>query len=257
MGESDVETRPSEGKGGRGKLLARIALALVIVALVAAFFALDLGRYVNFSYIKASQTRFAEVYAGHPLAVIAVYMAIYILVAALSLPGAAVLTLLGGALFGVVTGVVAVSFASTIGATLACIVARFLLRDMMARRLSGFMGKINAGVEREGAWYLFGLRLVPVFPFWLVNLAMALTSMKLSTFTWVSQLGMLPATIVFVNAGSELARISSLRSILSPGLLISFAILGVFPIAAKKTLDFVKKRRAEKADPKAGQGAKQ
>lgn len=231
-----------EGKGRKGLYL-RLGLAALVAALVAAFFIFDLGRYVSFSYVKASQARFAEVYAARPAMVIAVYMAAYILVAALSLPGATVLTLLGGGMFGLWTGVLIISFASTIGATLACAGARFLFRDLVARKLSGFMGKINAGMEKEGAWYLFGLRLVPAFPFWMVNLAMALTSLRLRTFYWVSQVGMLAGTIVYVNAGSELAKIESPSGIFSPVLIISFAVLGIFPIAAKKTLAFVKKRK--------------
>lgn len=163
----------------------------------------------------------------------------------MSLPGAVVLTIVGGALFGFLTGTLIVSFASTIGATLACFVARFLLRDWVQGKFGDKIVKINEGIGKEGAFYLFTLRLIPVFPFWIINLVMGLTRMRLWTFYWVSQLGMLAGTMVYINAGKELARIDSLKGILSPGLLISFALLGIFPIAVKKLLTLYKKRRSD------------
>ena len=152
------------------------------------------------------------------------------------------MTLAGGAMFGFWTGFVVVSFASTIGATLACFVARFLLRDWVQNKFGEKLTAINRGIEKEGAFYLFSLRLVPIFPFFVINLVMGLTTMKLLTFYWVSQLGMLPGTMVFVNAGKELGKIESLSGILSPGVIISFAILGLFPITVKKLLYFYKKK---------------
>ena len=169
-------------------------------------------------------------------------MAIYIVVTALSLPGAAVMTLAGGAMFGFWIGCIVVSFASTIGATIACFVARFLLRDWVQNRFGDKLTSINKGIEKEGAFYLFSLRLVPIFPFFVINLAMGLTSIKLMTFYWVSQIGMVAGTMVYVNAGKELGQIESLSGILSPGLIISFVILGLFPITIKKFLNLYKKK---------------
>jgi uncharacterized membrane protein YdjX (TVP38/TMEM64 family) len=170
-------------------------------------------------------------------------MLIYIVVTALSLPGAAVMTLAGGGLFGLVTGTIVVSFASTIGATCACVVARYLLRDWVQNKFGDKLKKINDGMEKEGGFYLFSLRLVPIFPFFVINLVMGLTPIRIVTYFWVSQLGMLPGTIVYVNAGKELAQLDSLKGILSPGLLISFALLGLLPIITKKLLGLYRARR--------------
>ena len=224
------------------KLLQRLLIVAAIVIAVILFKVLGLGQYLTLDYLKASQDKFSQLYGENRLTVIATYMAIYIVVTALSLPGAAVMTLAGGAMFGFWIGFVVVSFASTIGATLACFVARFLLRDWVQNRFGDKLSTINKGIEKEGAFYLFSLRLVPVFPFFVINLAMGLTTMKLLTFYWVSQIGMLPGTMVYVNAGKELGQIESLSGILSPGLILSFVILGVFPITVKKLLTFYKKK---------------
>jgi uncharacterized membrane protein YdjX (TVP38/TMEM64 family) len=224
------------------KLIQRLLIIAAILILVILFKVLNLGQYLSLDYIKSSQEKFALIYADHRLLVIAAYMTIYIVVTALSLPGAVVMTLAGGALFGFWLGVLVVSFASTIGATLACFVARFLLRDWVQNRVGEKLSKINKGIEKEGSFYLFSLRLVPIFPFFIINLAMGLTPMKLWTFYWVSQIGMFPGTMVYVNAGKELGRLESLSGILSPGLLISFIILGLFPITAKKLLYLYKKK---------------
>jgi uncharacterized membrane protein YdjX (TVP38/TMEM64 family) len=224
------------------KILQRLLILVAIIALVVLFKVLDLGQYLTLDYLKASQDKFTQLYVNHRLAVIAVYMTIYIVVTALSLPGAAVMTLAGGAMFGFWIGVIVVSFASTIGATLACFVARFLLRDWVQNKFGEKLSAINKGIEEEGAFYLFSLRLVPIFPFFVINLVMGLTSIKLLTFYWVSQIGMLPGTMVFVNAGKELGKIESLSGILSPGLIISFVVLGLFPITIKKLLYLYKKR---------------
>jgi len=221
----------------------KISILVVILIAIAAFQFFHLGQYLTLSYIKASQERFASLYAARGPLVIAGYMLIYILVTSLSLPGAAVMTLAGGALFGLVTGTIVVSFASTIGATLACAVSRFLLRDWVQGRFGDRIARVNEGLEREGAFYLFTLRLIPVFPFWLINLAMGVTRMRIATFYWVSQIGMLAGTIVYVNAGKELAKIDSLRGIVSPQLLGSFVLLGVFPIAAKKIIAWYRKKK--------------
>ncbi len=230
----------SDKKSGN---LQKIVIVLVIIGLIAAFKIFNLGEYLSLEYIKESQQHFQELYSQNMAAVIAGYMAVYILVTSLSLPGAAVMTLAGGALFGLVAGTIIVSFASTIGATLACIVARFILRDWVQGKLGDKLKTVNDGVEKEGAFYLFTLRLIPVFPFWLINLGMGLTKMPLKTFYWVSQVGMLAGTIVFVNAGKELGKIESLSGILSPTLIGSFVLLGLFPIITKKLLGIYKKKK--------------
>lgn len=220
---------------------------LVIVAVLAgciwAFFQFDLGQYLNLEYIKGQQANFSAFYKENAPMAIGAYMMVYILTTALSLPGAALLTLLGGALFGVVTGTVLVSFASSIGATLAFLVSRLLLRDWVQGKFGSFLKSFNEGIKKDGALYLFTLRLIPVVPFFVINLVMGLTPMKTVQFFLVSQIGMLAGTVVFVNAGTQLARIDSLKGILSPGLLLSFVLLGVFPILAKKGLGFYKGRK--------------
>ena len=220
----------------------RILIVLAGAAVVAAFFYFDLRQYLTLDYIKESQEHFRRLYENNRLSVLGTYMAIYIVVTALSLPGAAIMTLAGGALFGLTVGTVAVSFASTICATFACIVSRYLLRDWVQDKFGERLATINEGIEKEGALYLFTLRLIPVFPFFVINLLMGLTRMRLITFFWVSQLGMLAGTIVFVNAGKELAKIDSLQGILSPGLIISFVILGLFPITVKKIMELYRRK---------------
>jgi len=219
-------------------IINKLVIVGIIVLGVAVFRYFDLGQYLTLEYIKASQERFQTLYQQNRFLFISTYMGIYIAVTALSLPGAAIMTLAGGGLFGLVTGTLIVSFASTIGATLACLVSRFLLREWVQRKFGAKLATINHGIEKEGAFYLFSLRLVPVFPFFVINLLMGLTRMRLFTFFWVSQIGMLAGTMVFVNAGKELAKISTLAGIMSPGVLISFVILGLFPITVKKFLSF-------------------
>lgn len=226
------------------ELIKKLAIVGGIILLIVLFKILGLEQYLTLSYIKEQQVHFARLYTENKVMVIAVYMLIYIVVTALSIPGAAVMTLAGGGLFGLVTGTIVVSFASTIGATCACIVARYLLRDWVQGRFGDKLAKINEGMAKEGGFYLFSLRLVPIFPFFVINLVMGLTPIRIVTYFWVSQLGMLPATIVFVNAGKELAKLDSLQGILSPGLLISFALLGLLPLVTKKLLGLYKSRRA-------------
>jgi pyruvate/2-oxoglutarate dehydrogenase complex dihydrolipoamide dehydrogenase (E3) component/uncharacterized membrane protein YdjX (TVP38/TMEM64 family) len=221
----------------------KLIILLAIVAAAVAFFALDLGRYLSLDYVKASQQKFAELYAANPAVVIASFFAIYVAVTALSFPGAAILTLGAGAIFGLVAGTIIVSFASSIGATLAFLAARFVLGESVQAKFGQRMAEINKGVEKEGAFYLFTLRLVPLVPFFVINLLMGLTKMKTLTFYWVSQVGMFLGTVVFVNAGTQLAKIDSLKGILSPGLLGSFVLLGVFPLIAKKMVDAFKRRK--------------
>ncbi|MFV0421849.1 TVP38/TMEM64 family protein [Oleidesulfovibrio sp.] len=228
------------------EVLKRLALVAVVVLFVGIFLYNDWGRFFTLEYVKQSQADFAVLYAEKGMSLIAVYMAIYIVVTALSLPGATVMTLAGAALFGFWATLVAVSFASTIGATLACLASRFVFRDWVQRRFADRLMRINDGIRKDGAFYLFSLRLVPVFPFFLINLAMGLTPIRVTTFYWVSQLGMLPGTVVYVNAGSELGAINSLSGILSPSLLFSFALLGIFPLAARKVLERVATWRGKK-----------
>ncbi|MDP1525097.1 MAG: FAD-dependent oxidoreductase [Rhodocyclaceae bacterium] len=220
--------------------LKRIVLLLVMATAIALFFALDLGRYLSLDWLKSQQETIAAWQTSRPLAAAAIFFMLYVGVTALSLPGAALMTLAGGAVFGLWWGLLIVSFASSIGATLAFLVSRFLLRDWVASRFGQRLASIDAGIRREGAFYLFTLRLVPVFPFFLVNLLLGLTAMKARTFYWVSQLGMLAGTLVYVNAGTQLARIDSLSGIVSPGLLLSFALLGIFPLIAKKIVALVR-----------------
>ncbi|HEX6736129.1 MAG TPA: VTT domain-containing protein, partial [Azonexus sp.] len=223
--------------------LRKLALLLTIGAAIAAFFAFDLGRLLSLEALKAQQASIAALHAEQPLASAAVYFLLYVAVAALSLPGAALLTLAGGAVFGLWWGTLIVSFASTIGATLAFLSARFLLRDWVAGRFAGRLAAIDDGVRRGGAFYLFTLRLVPAFPFFLVNLLLGLTAMPTRTFYWVSQLGMLAGTIVYVNAGTRLAQVDSLAGILSPALLLSFALLGIFPLLARQLVEAIRRRQ--------------
>lgn len=224
----------------------KILLLLSCTGLIVLFFALDLDRYFTLEQLKASQTQFATWQAAHPYLVALAYFCLYILITALSLPGAAILTLAGGALFGLWQGLVLVSFASSIGATLAFLASRYLFRASVEQRFSKQLKAINQGITKEGAFYLFTLRLVPLFPFFIINLLMGLTQLPTRTFYWVSQLGMLAGTLVYVNAGTQLAQINSLPAILAPSLIVSFTLIGLFPWIAKALLSFIQKRRIYK-----------
>jgi uncharacterized membrane protein YdjX (TVP38/TMEM64 family) len=226
----------------------RLLLLLLAAAAIAAFFVFDLGRYLSLEALKAQQEGLRAYAEMHPLQSAAIFFGIYVAATALSIPGAAILTLGAGAVFGLWRGLLIVSFASSVGATLAFLAARFLLRDMVTRRFGERLKSIDQGIQRDGAFYLFTLRLVPLFPFFLINLLMGLTALPARTFYWVSQLGMLAGTAVYVNAGTQLAQISSLRGILSPGLLLSFVLLGIFPLAAKKAVDIYKARKVYAQD---------
>ncbi len=209
-------------------------MACAAIILVVLFFIYDLGQFLSLSYFKSRHAWLMDIYTHHTLMTLGLYMLIYVTVTALSLPGAAVMTLAGGSLFGLLTGTVVISFASTIGATLAFLLSRFVLKDWVQKRYKDKLRTINQGIEKDGAFYLFTLRLVPVFPFFIINLVMGLTPIRTSRFYLVSQMGMLPGTLVYVNAGTQLAQINSLKGILSPGLLLSFALLGVFRSWQKK-----------------------
>jgi len=216
----------------------RLLLLIVIAAAIGAFFAFDLQQLLSLESFEARRNRIDAFHAEHPWQTAAAYFVIYVAVTALSLPGATIMTLIGGAIFGVVAGTVLVSFASSIGATAAFLVARFLLRDGVRARFGEKIRAIDDGIAREGAFYLFALRLVPVFPFWLINLAMGLTAIRTWTYYWVSQLGMLAGTVVYVYAGTQLGQFR-----ISAGLVAAFVLLGIFPLLAKKMLDAIKARR--------------
>ena len=217
-----------------------IAFFTIVVAL---FFVLDLQKYLTLEYLKSSKAFFISSYENNPILVLGSYFLFYIVITAFSLPGAVWMTLGGGAFFGLFAGTVIVSFASSIGATLAMLISRFLLRDWVQSRFEKQMQIINAGINKDGGFYLFTLRLVPAVPFFVINLGIGLTPLRAGTFYWVSQLGMLPGTLVYINAGSELGKIHSLGEILSPTLIASFVLLGIFPLLVKKMLAFIEKKR--------------
>ena len=221
----------------------KISLLVLVIAAIAAFVALDLGRFLSLDYLKQSQAQFLDLYTRQPFTVAAVYFALYVLATALSFPGATIITLAGGAIFGFGWGLLIVSFASSLGATLAFLTARFVLRDSIEARFAKRLADINQGIEKDGAFYLFTLRLVPLVPFFVINLVMGLTKMRTWVFYAVSQVGMLAGTAVFVNAGTQLANITSLKGILSPALVGSFVLLGLFPLLARKGVDAIKKRQ--------------
>ena len=218
------------------------ALLGVLVLPIAAFFAFDLQRFLTLEYFAAQRDAIAAFHARAPLTTAGAFFALYVAVTGLSLPGAALLTLIAGAIFGFGQGVVLVSFASSLGAMLAFSIARYLFRDAVRARFERQLAAIDRGVEKDGAFYLFALRLVPAFPFFAVNLAMSVTPLSAWTFYWVSQVGMLAGTVVYVNAGAQLGQITSVAGIVSPGLIVSFALLGLFPLIAKKALDAAKAR---------------
>ena len=228
----------------------KVALVIIIAVLIAAYFIFDLGQYFNIDYFKSQQAEIESYYSENPLLTVALFFIIYVVVTGLSLPGAAIMTLVAGAIFGLFSGVIIVSFASTLGATIAFLASRYLLRDSIQRQFGDKLKTINEGVEKDGAFYLFTLRLVPAFPFFVINLLMGLTPIRTTTYFLVSQIGMLAGTIVFVNAGTQIAQIDSLSGILSPGLLISFVLLGVFPLIAKKIVNVVQARKVLKDYPK-------
>ena len=221
----------------------KILFLIALLVLVVLFFAFNLGRFFSLAFIKEQQSSFAALYDQRPVFVTIVFFAIYVAITALSLPGAAIMTLAAGASFGLVWGTVVVSVASTLGATLAMLTARYLLRESIQSRFGKKLDEVNKGIEKEGGFYLFTLRLVPLIPFFALNLLMGLTKMKTWTFFWVSQIGMFAGTVAYVNAGTEIAKIDSLRSILSPGLIGSFVLLGLLPLVIKKVLDFFKRRK--------------
>lgn len=227
----------------------KLILIILTAGLVAACFRFGLTEYFNLETIKQSQSRLQAFYIKNPVPAIAVFAGIYIPSVALNLPWALVLSLAGGAVFGTLTGTVVVSFASSIGALLACIISRYLLAGWVEKKFTEKLERINQGIAREGAFYLFALRLIPLVPFFAVNMVMGVTAIRLTTFYWVSQLGMLPVTAVIVNTGSQISKIDSLSGILSGKLMISLAFLGILPLAAKRLVAFVRKKKAFAGGP--------
>ena len=221
----------------------KAVLALVLIGAIAAYFIFDLGQYLSLENFKASQADIVAAKDANPALYIAGFFLLYVAVTGLSIPGAAIMSLVAGALFGVVLGTIIVSFASTMGATLAFLSSRYLLRDWVQGKFGERLRAVDDGLEKDGAFYLFTLRLIPVFPFFVINLLMGLTRIKTGTFFWVSQIGMLPATIVFVNAGTQISRIESTAGLLSPTLIASFVALAFFPWAAKGIVAIVKRSR--------------
>jgi len=218
-------------------------LVLVLLGALVAYFVFDLGQILSLENFKASQAEIVAAKDANPVLYITGFFILYVAVTGLSIPGAAIMTLIAGALFGVLVGTIIVSFASTIGATLAFLSARFVLRDWVQGKFGERLRAIDEGLEKDGAFYLFTLRLIPVFPFFVINLLMGLTRIKTRTFFWVSQLGMLPATIVFVNAGTQISYIESTSGLLSPTLIASFVALALFPWAAKGIVALVQRSR--------------
>lgn len=221
----------------------KIAMLILIITSIIIFFTFNLGSYLSLSFFKSQQQTILAFYNASPWVAAMVYFALYVVVTGLSLPGATLMTLAGGAVFGFLWALVIVSFASTLGATLSFLVARFLLRESIQQRFGEKLKAINEGIRQDGSFYLFTLRLVPLFPFFMVNLVMGLTPIRTMTFTFVSQIGMLPGTIVFVNAGTQIAQLKSMEGILSLELLGSFALLGIFPLLAKKMVAILSARK--------------
>jgi uncharacterized membrane protein YdjX (TVP38/TMEM64 family) len=221
----------------------RLWILLVVALAIAAFFGLHLEQHFTLTALKADQQTFAALRASSPWGTAAGFFVLYVGMGALSLPGAAIMTMAAGALFGIWEGTLLVSFAATLGATAALAISRYVLHDAVQARFADKLAAINAGMQRDGAFYLLALRLIPVFPFFLVNLLMGLTPIRIGTYYWVSQLGMLPVTLVFVNAGTQLARVDSLAAIASPPILLSFAALAGFPWLARALVRLL--RRAE------------
>ncbi|MGD8831695.1 MAG: TVP38/TMEM64 family protein [Pseudomonadales bacterium] len=229
------------GMGRAGKLV----LLVVVAALVVAFFAFDLGRYASLDYLRSVHDEAVAFVHAYPLRSSIAYFLVYVLVTGLSLPGAAVLTIAGGAVFGLLWALVLVSFASSVGATIAMLIARTLLGDWVQTRFAAQLETVNRGLDRDGTFYLFGLRMVPLFPFFVINVVMGLTPMPVWRFYWVSQVGMLAGTVVFVFAGTQLARVDSVSDVLSPGLILALSLLGLFPLIARKALGWIRRLRPE------------
>jgi uncharacterized membrane protein YdjX (TVP38/TMEM64 family) len=221
-----------------------IFLVLLFGIAIACFFLLDLDKYTTIEYFKSRQEAITGYQEQNPLLAPMIFFSLYVIFTGLSLPVAGIMTIIAGALFGLIQGVVLVSFASSLGATLAFLLSRYLFRSFFQDRYSQKLKVLNHGIEREGAFYLFSLRMIPVFPFFMVNAIMGLTLIDTRVFYFASQAGMLPLTVIYVNAGSQIARINSVGDVLSPSVFLSFTLLGVFPLISKKIVYYLRARRA-------------
>ncbi len=224
----------------------RIALFLIVVTLVAAFFVFDLGRFLSLEALKNQREALLSYRDAQPLLTAAAFFGVYVLVTSLSIPGATLLTIASGAIFGLLWGTVLVSFASTLGATCAFLSSRYLFHDALQKKYGSRLRTVNTGIAKDGAFYLFTLRVVPLFPFFVINLMMGLTPLRTWTYYWATQLGTLPATLIYVNAGTQLAQLNAPSDILSLELLGAFVLLGIFPLLAKKIIDRVRAAREPK-----------
>lgn len=232
----------------RRTILVRVTLVAVLALLVAAYFLFDLGAYLDLSYLKSAHERLVSLVNAQPAVSSVVFFVGYVLVTAASLPGAAVMTLAGGAVFGLWWGLALVSFASSIGATLAMVIARKVFGEVVQARFAAQLATVNRGLERDGGFYLFSIRMVPLFPFFVINLVMGLTPISVWRFYWVSQVGMLAGTFVYVFAGTQLASVERLSDVLSPGLILALSLLGLFPLLARKSLAWFRGRRSVSTD---------
>ena len=219
-----------------------ILVGILLVAFTFIYF--DLGQYFSLDYLKAQNSILQETYQQNKVAFITIYLLVYIFSTAVSFPGATILTLAAGSIFGLFLGTILVTIASTLGATLAFLGARFLFRDFVQRKFHSSLKKINAGVEKDGAFYLFSLRVIPVVPFFVINMTMGLTQMKTWTFFWISLVGMIIGTLAYVKAGTEIVKISSSKGLLSPSLIAIFIFIGIFPWIAKKLLEYINSRKS-------------
>lgn len=222
----------------RWLIIAGLAIAVLVL-----FFGFGLGERLNFQTLLDALESIRLRAEAEPLTSGGLFFCLYVAIGSLNLPGAFILTPAAGAIFGTPVGSALVSFGSTVGATISFLTARYLLRGFIEDRFAFAAARVNQGVREEGPYYLFGLRLVPIFPFFLINPIMGLTRLRTWTFFWVSQLGMLPGTVVYVNAGAQVGRIESLGGVLTPTLLGSFALLGIFPFIARRGLAWLKRRR--------------
>ncbi|MDN3647369.1 TVP38/TMEM64 family protein [Reinekea marina] len=220
----------------------KIIILTAALLVIGSYFYFDLGQWLTLEQLKSQQAALEGYRANNPILVALIYMLTYIVIAALSLPGSAIMTLSGGAIFGLTLGTGLALVSATIGATFAFLIARFLLKDWVQTKFGDRIGAINQGINKDGAFYLFSLRLVPVFPFFVINVVMGITTLKVWTFFWVSLIGMLAGAAVYANAGTQLAKIDSLGDIASPAILLSFVLLGIFPILAKKIIEFIRQR---------------
>ena len=217
-------------------------VAAAIVLCITLFFLLPVHEYLSFEYLQQQRRTIIDWYQAHPILFITLYIVVYVVLTGLSIPSATLLTLIGGAVFGLLTGTLVVLTASTVGAICAFILARYVLRDYIQKKFHKYLARINQGIRTEGAFYLFGLRVAPIVPYFVVNFLMALTPIRLWTYYWVTQLGMLPGTLLYVNSGKELGQLQSLSGLLSWSLILSLIALGIFPLMAKKIIDLLRSR---------------